>query len=104
MGGRWLARGVDFPILLWLVLGSIRGALTGGWLSILIPERRLRFVLAGVLGLVGIELLDVPGASVIAVVALSAGGVALLVWLARHSWVRIQRARDGGVSAVDPAG
>lgn len=97
----WFAGNVDFPILFWLLLGSIPGVLVGGRLSVSIPERRLRFVLAGVLGLAGIKLLNVPGASVIAVVALSAGGVALLVWVARHSWVRIQRARDGGVSTIE---
>jgi hypothetical protein len=39
--------------------------------------------------------LNVPGAGAIVVVVLSAGAVALLVWLGRHSWVRIQRARNG---------
>jgi hypothetical protein len=92
---------VDFTILGWLLLGSIPGVLLGGRLSISIPEQRLRLVLAGVLGLAGLKLLDVPGAETIAVVVLSVGGVVLLVWLARHSWVRIQRARDGGVSVID---
>ncbi|MFO7573357.1 MAG: sulfite exporter TauE/SafE family protein [Gaiellaceae bacterium] len=97
----WAAGNVDFPILFWLLLGSIPGVLLGGRLSISIPERRLRFVLAGVLGLAGVKLLNVPGATTIMIVALSAGGVALLVWLARHSWVRIQRARDGGISMIE---
>jgi uncharacterized membrane protein YfcA len=97
----WYAGNVDFPLLGWLLLGSIPGVLIGGRLSISIPEQRLRLVLAGVLGLAGLKLLDVPGAETIAVAVLSAGGVVLLVWLARHSWVRIQRARDGGVSVVD---
>jgi hypothetical protein len=97
----WFAGNVDFTILGWLLLGSIPGVLLGGRLSISIPEQRLRLVLAGVLGLAGLKLLDVPGAETIAVVVLSVGGVVLLVWLARHSWVRIQRARDGGVSVID---
>ena len=96
----WFAGNVDFAILSWLLLGSIPGVLVGGRLSLSIPERRLRFVLAGVLGLAGVKLLNVPGAETIAIVALSVGGVLLLVWLARHSWVRIQRARDG-VSTID---
>ena len=58
------------------------------------PRACLRLLLAGVLGLAGIKLLDVPGAGVIVVVALSAGLVALLVCLGRHSWIRIQRGRD----------
>jgi hypothetical protein len=57
-------------------------------------------VLASVLGLAGIKLLNLPGASVIVVVALSAGGVVLLVWIGRHSWIRFQRTRNG--SLPDP--
>ena len=91
----WLAGNVDFAILLWLLLGSIPGVLIGGRLTLSIPERPLRFVLAGVLGLAGIRLLNVPGAATIVAVVLAAAGVALLVWLARHSWIRIQRTRAG---------
>lgn len=90
----WLAGNVDLEILSWLLLGSIPGVLAGGHLTLSIPERPLRFVLAGVLGLAGVKLLNVPGAGLIVVVALSAGAVALLVWLARHSWIRFQAARD----------
>jgi len=92
----WVAGNVDFAILGWLLLGSIPGVLIGGRLSISIPEQRLRFVLAAVLGLAGLKLLNVPGAEMIAIVALSTGGVVLLVWLAHHSWVRFQ-ARGGRV-------
>jgi hypothetical protein len=62
----------------------------------------LRLLLAGVLGLAGIKLLNLPGASVIVVVVLSAGGVALLVWIGRHYWARYQRSRNGSVpTALD---
>jgi hypothetical protein len=97
----WVAGNVDFAILFWLLLGSIPGVLIGGRLSISIPERRLRFVLAGILGLAGLKLLNVPGAETIAVVALSAGGVALLVWLAHHSWVRISTRGERVPSGLD---
>ena len=93
--GHWLAGNVDFGLLFWLLLGSIPGVLIGGRLTLSIPEQLLRLLLAGVLGLAGIKLLDVPGAGVIVILALSAGFVALLVVLARHSWIRIQRGRDG---------
>ena len=89
----WAAGNIDFEILGWLLLGSIPGVLLGGRLTLSIPERPLRFLLAGILGLAGIKLLDVPGASVIVIVALAAGMTALLVWLGRHSWIRYQRAR-----------
>jgi uncharacterized membrane protein YfcA len=98
--GHWIAGNVDFELLGWLLLGSIPGVLLGGRLSIRIPEPTLRLLLAGVLGLAGIKLLDVPGAGVIVVVALSAALLALLVWLGRHSWVRIQRARTARLPAA----
>jgi uncharacterized protein len=91
--GHWIAGNVDFTLLGWLLLGSIPGVLIGGRLSIRIPEPALRLVLAGILGLAGIKLLDVPGAGIIVLVVLSAAAVALLVWLGRHSWIRFQHGR-----------
>ena len=98
--GHWLAGNVDFGLLFWLLLGSIPGVLIGGRLTLSIPEQFLRLLLAGVLGLAGIKLLDVPGSGVVVIVALSAGLVALLVFIARHSWIRIQRGRSE--SATSP--
>jgi uncharacterized protein len=92
----WAAGNIDFSILGWLLLGSIPGVLIGGRLTLSIPEQRLRLLLAAILGLAGIKLLDVPGAGVIVVVALSVGAVGLLVWLARHSWIRFVRGRNAG--------
>lgn len=89
----WAAGNIDFGILFWLLIGSIPGVLIGGRLTLSIPDTTLRLVLAGVLGLAGIKLLNVPFAGTIIVVALSAGAVALLVWLGHHSWVRVQRNR-----------
>jgi uncharacterized membrane protein YfcA len=91
----WAAGNVDFGILGWLLLGSIPGVLIGGRLTLSFPENALRLLLAGVLGLAGIRLLDVPFASTIIVVALAAGLAALLAYLGRHSWIRLQRARTG---------
>ena len=99
-GAHWAAGNVDFGILFWLLLGSIPGVLIGGRVSIKIPEARLRLVLAGVLGLAGIKLLDVPFAGTIVVVVLAAGLVALLVYLGRHSWLRIQRGRSDRLPPV----
>jgi hypothetical protein len=95
----WAAGNIDFGILFWLLLGSIPGVLLGGHLTLSIPERPLRLLLAGVLGLAGIKLLDVPGAGIIIVVALAAGVTALLVWLGRHTWIRFQRGRGDRIAA-----
>lgn len=91
--GHWIAGHVDWALLGWLLLGSIPGVLLGGRLSLRIPEPALRLVLAAILGLAGIRLLDVPGAGIIIVVALSVGAVALLGWIGRHSWIRFQHGR-----------
>jgi hypothetical protein len=99
--GHFIAGNVDMGIVGWLLLGSIPGVLIGGRLSVSIPEQRLRLALAGVLGLSGLKLLDVPQASLIVVIALAAGLAVLLVWLGRHSWVRY-RARNGRVPADAP--
>jgi uncharacterized membrane protein YfcA len=97
----WAAGNIDFGILFWLLLGSIPGVLIGGRLTLSIPEQRLRLLLAGVLGLAGIKLLNVPGAGTIVVVVLSAGAVVLLVWLARHSWIRFVRGRGAAASVAE---
>jgi uncharacterized protein len=98
--GHWLAGNVDFTLLGWLLLGSIPGVLVGGRLTLAIPETVLRFALAGVLGLAGIKLLDLPGAGVIVVVGLVAGATALLVWIGRHTWIRIQRSREASLPST----
>jgi uncharacterized membrane protein YfcA len=91
----WAAGNVDFGILGWLLLGSIPGVLIGGRLTLSIPADALRLCLAFVLGLAGIRLLNVPFAGTIVVAGLAAGLVALLVYLGRHSWMRMQqRARE----------
>jgi uncharacterized membrane protein YfcA len=97
--GHFLAGNVDIGIVGWLLLGSIPGVLIGGHLSLSVPDRPLRFALAGVLGLSGLKLLDVPQASLIIVIALAAGLGVLLVFLGRHSWIRFQRTRNGQVPA-----
>jgi uncharacterized membrane protein YfcA len=110
--GHWFAGNVDLGIVGWLLLGSIPGVLLGGHLSLSIPERPLRMLLAGVLGLAGLKLVDAPGASVIIVVALAGGATALLVWLAavvalcaprRRSRVRLAgRAGPGDPFHIEP--
>src|SRR5262245_18826433 len=91
--GHWIAGNVDMSIVGWLLLGSIPGVLIGGHLTLHLPEQPL--LLAAVLGLAGLKLVDVPGASIIIVVALGAGVTALLVLLGRHTWIRYQRGRNG---------
>jgi hypothetical protein len=99
--GHWIGGNVDFGILGWLLLGSIPGVLLGGRLTLSIPEQSLRLLLAGVLGLAGIKLLDVPGAEQIVLVALAAGVVALFVLIGRQGWARIQRGAEREASAHD---
>src|SRR4249920_201700 len=79
--GHFIAGNVDMSIVFWLLLGSIPGVLLGSHLTLSIPEQPLRLLLAGVLGLAGLKLVNVPGASIIIVVVLGVGVTALLVWL-----------------------
>jgi uncharacterized protein len=95
----WAAGNVDFGILGWLLLGSIPGVLIGGRLTLAIPENVLRLILASVLGLAGLKLLDVPFAGTIVIVGLSAGLAALLVYIGRHGWIRMQRVRTERLQA-----
>jgi uncharacterized protein len=97
----WAAGNVDFGILGWLLLGSIPGVLVGGRLTLSIPDDTLRLVLAGVLGLAGLKLLDVPFAGTIIVVGLAAGLAGLLVYLGRHSWIRLQQRAAARPSPVE---
>lgn len=80
--GHFVAGNVDLSAVGWLLLGSIPGVLIGSHFTIRVPDRVLRAVLAGVLVLSGLKLLDVPGSTVIVIVAVCGGfavGVAALV-------------------------
>jgi len=84
--GHFIAGNVDMGAVGWLLIGSMPGVLIGSQLTLSIPERLLRTVLASVLGLAGLRLLDVPGTTVAIVVVLAAGMTVLLVYIARRSW------------------
>lgn len=92
--GHFVAGNVDMSVAGWLLLGSIPGVLLGGRLSLAIPERPLRFVLAGVLGLAGLKLIEVPGTGVALVVILAVGMAVLLIYIGRQSWHRHQLGRS----------
>jgi uncharacterized protein len=98
--GHFIAGNVDMRTVGWLLLGSLPGVLVGGRLSLQVPDRPLRFVLALVLGLSGLKLIDVPGAGVAIVVLLAVGMAVLLIYIGRHSWVRFRRGRNGRMVAV----
>ena len=97
--GHFIAGNVDTSTVGWLLIGSIPGVVVGSQLSLSIPERPLRMVLATVLGLSGLKLLDVPGATIAIVVVLLIGLTGLLAWIARRSWVRRQRVRSEQLAA-----
>jgi uncharacterized membrane protein YfcA len=84
--GHFIAGNVDMGAVGWLLIGSIPGVLIGSQLTLSIPERLLRSVLATVLGLAGLRLLNVPGTTVAIIVVLAVGMTALLVYIARRSW------------------
>jgi hypothetical protein len=75
----------------WLLVGSIPGVLIGSQLTLSVPDRPLRLLLAGVLGLSGLKLLSIPGTTVPIVVVLALGVAGLLAYLCRQSLARRQR-------------
>ncbi len=90
--GHALAGNIDFGAVGWLLIGSIPGVLLGGRLTLSVPERPLRLMIAAVLGLSGLKLIDVPGGATATVILLCVGAVAFLTYLGRRAWTRRQRA------------
>jgi uncharacterized membrane protein YfcA len=91
--GHFLAGNVDLGVVAWLLIGSIPGVLLGSQLTLQFPDRPLRFILAGVLGLSGLKLLDIPGTTVPIVALLAVGVVALAIYFGRESLVWRARRR-----------
>jgi uncharacterized membrane protein YfcA len=85
--GHFVAGNVDMSTVGWLLIGSIPGVLAGSQLTLSIPERPLRGLLATVLGLSGLKLLNIPGTGLAIVIVLAVGVTALLVWIGRQTWV-----------------
>ncbi len=77
--GHFVAGNVDLGAVGWLLVGSIPGVLIGSQFTVKVPEAALRAILAAVLVLSGLKLVDVPGSTVIVIVALCAGLVAGVV-------------------------
>ena len=86
--GHLLHGNVNLHAMAWLLVGSIPGVLLGSQMSIKIPERTLRIAFAFVLVLSGIKLVGVPRASLIIVIALAGGAVALAVYALRQLFGR----------------
>jgi uncharacterized membrane protein YfcA len=80
----FVAGNVDLGAVGWLLVGSIPGVLIGSQLTVSIPERLLRGVLAIVLGLAGLRLLEVPGTTLAIVVVVAVGMLALLLYIGRR--------------------
>ncbi len=74
---------VNLHAMAWLLVGSIPGVLLGSQMSIKIPDHSLRTAFAIVLVLSGIKLVGVPQASLIIVIALAVGALALAVYVVR---------------------
>jgi len=89
--GHFLAGNVDMGVVGWLLIGSIPGVVVGSQLTVRFSDRPLRFVLAGVLGLSGLKLLDIPGTTVPIVVLLGIGAAVLAVYAGREGLVRRRR-------------
>ena len=56
-GGHWVLGSVDTYILGFLLIGSLPGIFVGSWASVRVADSTLRFILAGVLIVVGVKLI-----------------------------------------------
>ena len=86
--GHLAAGNVDLTATGWLLVGSIPGVLLGSQMSIRIPDRALRVAFSVVLVLSGIKLVGVPQATLVIVVALGVGALALAVYALRQLLAR----------------
>ena len=94
--GHAISGSIDFGAVGWLLVGSVPAVLLGGRLTLSIPEQPLLLLIAGVLGLSGLKLLDVPGGTTLIVVLMCAGGVTFLTYLGRRTWTRTHRRPSAG--------
>jgi uncharacterized membrane protein YfcA len=97
--GHFVAGNVDLRVVGWLLVGSIPGVLVGSQLTLRFPDRPLRFILAGVLGLSGLKLLDIRGTTVPIVVLLGIGLAALAGYVGKESLSARDRARHKRLTA-----
>jgi uncharacterized membrane protein YfcA len=100
--GHFIAGNVDLGAVGWLLIGSIPGVLLGSQLTLSIPDRLLRAVLATVLGMAGLRLLNVPGTTLAIVIVLAVGMTALLAYIARRTWTWRHERREAASVAADP--
>ena len=92
-----LVRGnVDLHAMAWLLVGSVPGILIASKFTVAIPERMLRLGLAGVLGLSGVKLLNVPQASWVLGIGLGVLFAAFAAWA-----ITARLARPRPVTALD---
>jgi uncharacterized membrane protein YfcA len=77
--GHLIHGNVDLHATAWLLIGSIPGILFASKLPLRIPDRPLRLGLAAVLGLSGLKLVNVPGATYVL-------GVGVLLTLLALGW------------------
>lgn len=87
--GHLVAGNVDLHAVAWLVVGSIPGVLVGSQVSVRLPDRTLRLVMATTLAASGVKLVGPPHANVSAIAVLTGGFVAT----AAYSYAR-RVARD----------
>lgn len=84
--GHLLAGSVDLGATGWLLIGSVPGVLVGGRMTVRLPDRALRIVLASTLTLAGVKLIDPPGADLILIAGAALAALAALAvfvrWLA----------------------
>src|ERR671936_270227 len=78
--GHLIRGNVDLHAMAWLLIGSVPGILLASKFPLRIPDRPLRLGLAGVLGLSGLKLVNVPEATYVLAIGVAVVVGALLWW------------------------
>jgi uncharacterized membrane protein YfcA len=68
--GHFVAGNVNLHAVAWLLVGSIPGVLIGSQLTVHVPDRYLRLILAAALGVSGLQLVHAPGGGLVTVVGM----------------------------------
>jgi uncharacterized protein len=92
--GHLIAGDVDLGAAGLLLIGSVPGVLLGGRLTVRLPDRALRIVLAATLTLAGVKLVDPPGANAILIT-----GAAIALAILAFTFVRWLGTRNDVVEA-----
>lgn len=89
--GHMLAGNVDIRAVGWLLVGSVPGVLIGSQMSVRLPDRALRLVMAATLLATGLKVIDISHDPILIAIAVGVGGFVIAIAFAAKSARRNRR-------------